>query len=843
MLIHGADEARPASEDAPPPPASPPPDAADPAGPAKPASPAETASRAAWVPGAITTVGGLLCAAVGVAVMVAWYARATAFLRFGSQNPMSFNTAVAFTVTGIALVALPRWPRAVLVAGVFDTVLGVAILAEYALDRSFGIDELFARAYIVGPHDVPGRSAVNTLACLVLTGAALLVWGPWRARRRPAVLAAAGSLIGAVAAAAAFGYATGSPSAYGWTYVTAMAFITSLTMLVLAISLLSAAWGDSLAGHAGLPRWLPMAAGALTLGLALWLAIDGRAVAAGRISSSTFVAATVALGLLMAVLVALSVWLAQQADRRRQLAVAETVRRSEAESAARASEKRLFQFLGAMPVAVFVTLPDGRPYYANSEAERVLGRGASADIGPGEISETYNVLLAGTDERYPEERIPTNLAGRGQTSHIDDMEIRRPDGAKIPVEVWGQPVYGRGGGIDYAIAAFADISERQARERVIARQAALLDLAHDAIFVRDIAGRITYWNTGAEHAYGFTRAQALGQVSNDLLRTHFPEPLADIEATTARQNRWDGELSHRRADGQTIIVESRWAAQRGPGGSLLGFMEINRDITARKDAEREMSAAADDIRALNFALEERVRERTVHLARANKNLAAFTYSAAHDLRTPLRAVGGFAEVLVEDYGDRLEVTGRGYAERIQEATLQMAARLDDLLHLSQVSRAGMNLQDIDLSAGVTAICDQLRARDPGRRVQVTIQRGVRATADRPLIRTALEELLGNAWKFTAGREQATIEFAATAVDGAPLCCSVSDNGAGFDPAYVGKLFQPFQRLHDTSEFAGSGIGLASVQRIIDRHGGRTWAEGAVGGGATIYFTLDAKNAS
>jgi light-regulated signal transduction histidine kinase (bacteriophytochrome) len=135
----------------------------------------------------------------------------------------------------------------------------------------------------------------------------------------------------------------------------------------------------------------------------------------------------------------------------------------------------------------------------------------------------------------------------------------------------------------------------------------------------------------------------------------------------------------------------------------------------------------------------------------------------------------------------------------------------------------------------------MRARDPGRQVKVTIAGGVRAAADRPLIRNALEELLENAWKFTAGREHAAVEFGVTAVDDAPLCCYVRDNGAGFDPAYTGKLFQPFQRLHDTSEFPGTGIGLASVQRIIDRHGGRTWAEGTVGGGATIYFTLDAKS--
>ena len=152
----------------------------------------------------------------------------------------------------------------------------------------------------------------------------------------------------------------------------------------------------------------------------------------------------------------------------------------------------------------------------------------------------------------------------------------------IPLEVWGRPVYGAGGKVDYAIAAFADMSERHAREQIIAGQAALLELAHDAIFVRDLDGRITYWNAGAEHTYGFTRAEAIGQLSPRHAQHAVPEPLAGIEATTTRHGRWDGELTHRRADGQSIIVESRWAAQRGPGGSLLGFLEINRDITARK---------------------------------------------------------------------------------------------------------------------------------------------------------------------------------------------------------------------------------------------------------------------
>ena len=255
---------------------------------------------------------------------------------------------------------------------------------------------------------------------------------------------------------------------------------------------------------------------------------------------------------------------------------------------------------------------------------------------------------------------------------------------------------------------------------------------------------------------------------------------------------------------------------------------------------RRLRGATKEIRSLNANLERQVQQRTLHLGQANKNLEAFAYSVAHDLRTPLRGISGFAEALAEDYGDRLDDTGRDYAARVEAGCARMATLIDDLLHLSQVTRAETNLQDVDLSAEVTAICGQLRARDPGRQVKVSVQDGVYVTADRALIRSALENLLDNAWKFTAGRDGAAIEFATTPAGDAPVCCYVRDNGAGFDPAYTGKLFQPFQRLHDTSEFPGTGIGLASVRRIIERHGGRTWAEGTVDGGATIYFTLNAE---
>jgi PAS domain S-box-containing protein len=270
-------------------------------------------------------------------------------------------------------------------------------------------------------------------------------------------------------------------------------------------------------------------------------------------------------------------------------------------------------------------------------------------------------------------------------------------------------------------------------------------------------------------------------------------------------------------------------------GMLLRCLVLT-DLTAQRHAEAA-------IRTLNAELEARVRQRTADLERANKNLEAFTYSVSHDLRAPLRALSGFSESLLEEYSDRLDETGRGYAGRIQAASARMATLIDDLLHLSRVSRAEMNLGPVDLSAEVAAIAGELQSREPGRRLRFAIQHGVWVTADRNLIRTVVQNLVENAWKFTAKRDGATIEFATTTAGdaGAGVCCYVRDNGAGFDPAYAGKLFQPFQRLHAAREFPGTGIGLASVRRIIERHGGRTWAEGVIDGGATFYFTLDEKD--
>jgi signal transduction histidine kinase len=209
---------------------------------------------------------------------------------------------------------------------------------------------------------------------------------------------------------------------------------------------------------------------------------------------------------------------------------------------------------------------------------------------------------------------------------------------------------------------------------------------------------------------------------------------------------------------------------------------------------------------------------------------------SHDLRGPLRAIDGFSLALLEDAGDALDGEGRRHLERVRRATARMGELIDDLLELSRVTRAGMSRECVDLSALARSVAEQLRDTDPERAVDFVIADGVGARGDRRLLRIALENLLGNAWKFSQDRPRARIEFGM--VPGDVAVYYVADNGAGFDPAYVDKLFEPFQRLHRAEEFEGTGIGLATVARIIQRHRGRVWAEGAVGEGARVSFTCD-----
>jgi light-regulated signal transduction histidine kinase (bacteriophytochrome) len=254
------------------------------------------------------------------------------------------------------------------------------------------------------------------------------------------------------------------------------------------------------------------------------------------------------------------------------------------------------------------------------------------------------------------------------------------------------------------------------------------------------------------------------------------------------------------------------------------------DVTEKKVADNE-------VRRLNAELEQRVAERTTQLEATNKELEAFCYSISHDLRAPLRTIRGFTEVLLEQYATQLDERGQDFLRRTCEASSQMDRLIDDLLKLSRVSRAGIVTGEIDLSAIALQIFSELRHSEPARQIETKITPNLIGHGDERLMRLVLDNLLRNAWKFTGKQSQPRIEFG-RAADGSFV---VRDNGAGFDMAYAGKLFGVFQRLHSSAEFPGSGVGLAIVQRVINRHNGRVWANGKVNEGASFYFTLPVAN--
>lgn len=346
------------------------------------------------------------------------------------------------------------------------------------------------------------------------------------------------------------------------------------------------------------------------------------------------------------------------------------------------------------------------------------------------------------------------------------------------------------------------------------------------IALLDVDGRIVEANPAL--------CRILGAVPGSLPGTRFASQFVDANAEEAVESASlvPSTLQLRRSDGDIRLVHLVRSPVPGDVGSDVAALVQVDDVTDRLRAERE-------VRLLNRTLEARVAQRTRELTLANHELESFAYSVSHDLRAPLRTVEGFSRLLAERFGAIVGADGLDYLSRVRNAANRMDALIDALLKLSRIARDPLRHAEVDLSQLAADVVAELRQADPGRVADVEIAPGLRASGDPALLRNLLQNLLGNAWKFTAGREDVRIGFhpAAEAAAEGMAAFVVRDNGAGFDPTYASKLFRPFQRLHGNEEYEGHGIGLATVKRIVERHGGTIRAEGGVGQGAAFVFTL------
>jgi PAS domain S-box-containing protein len=499
--------------------------------------------------------------------------------------------------------------------------------------------------------------------------------------------------------------------------------------------------------------------------------------------------------------------------------------RKKAETELRQSEERYRELFENNPFPMWV-------YGADSLAFLAVNDAACRQYGYS--SEEF--LSMKITQIRPEEEVPSlldNLAeADGSLQKSGDWRHRRKDGSELFVEVTSHEINFLGQAARLVLAndvtdrrkAEIDLRSSEERYRALASSAQM-------VWISDSQGHLS---NPAENWTELTGLSAEDSRDYWWLKGVHPD---DREFTLQRWKQaidsksvYEVENRVQMADGSYKYFYSRGVPVFNGDGRVREWVGMSIDVSDRKRAE-------EDLHRLNLTLERRVAERTVELQSVNQELESFAYSVSHDLRAPLRAMDGFSLALLEDYGKQLDETGKNFLTRVRSASQQMSRLIDDLLSLSRVTRTEVNNADVDLSLIAYEILTHHHDLQPRDGFEMDVQSDIKVFGDERLLRIALENLLGNAWKFTSKAENPRISFKRITENNGNSVYCISDNGAGFDMKYADKLFGAFQRLHSASDFEGTGIGLATVQRIINRHGGRIWAEGEVGKGAAFYFTL------
>ncbi len=506
----------------------------------------------------------------------------------------------------------------------------------------------------------------------------------------------------------------------------------------------------------------------------------------------------------------------------RSLAVlTDVTERKRAEDSLRESEEKFSKAFHATPtILVISTLAEGRYIEVNEAFERTLGYRRDEAIG--RTSRALDIW----DDPADRDRYLQLLRDEGK---VRDMEINlRSKTGRILVGLLSGEIIELNGE-KRLLSLVNDITARKLMEKALQaseeRYRRIVETSQEGITALDAAARITYVN---QHM-----AEMLGQDGTGMLDRPFLDLIDDSarrEVAARLERRKEGvreqyETVFLRKDGGKICGSVSASPIMGADGEFVGSFAMISDVSERK-------LAAEEIEVLNTNLAARASE----LEAANEELEAFSYTVSHDLRKPLTAISGYSQVILELYGKNLEGECRNYFQEVLNGTARMNQLIDTLLNFSRRFRGELRRETVDLSETAKTIVAEFRRADPLRRVSSAIAEGVLVNGDANLLRVVLENLLGNAWKYTARNEETRIELGVTEYRGKPAYF-VRDNGTGFDMAYADRLFAPFQRLHALGDFEGTGIGLATVRRIIQRHDGHVWADGELGKGAAFYFTL------